>query len=223
MTEDHGLFEAIRRGEAAQVDRMLVEHPDLARARTPDGISAILYARYVHEPEIAEAIARRVPDLSVFEACALGNLRRVEELLQAQPDLANAYAPDGFQPLGLAAFFGHLELVGLLLARGAAVNSPSRNAQRVMPLHSAAAGAHLEIARLLIEHGADVNARQAGGFIPLHAAAQNGQLELVRLLVDRGARVDARAADGSTPEQLARERSHADVLALLREGTGSPR
>src|SRR6185503_20618238 len=94
--------------------------------------------------------------LNIFEAAASGRRDRVAALVDAQPAIVNAYADDGFQPLGLAAFFGHTGVVEFLLGRGAAVNSPSNNAQNVMPLHSAAAGRHLAIVNLLLDRGADV-------------------------------------------------------------------
>src|SRR5439155_4037813 len=52
---------------------------------------------------------------------------------------ANAWAEDGFQPLGLASFFGHVDTARVLVEGGADVNSASRNDFKVMPLHSACA------------------------------------------------------------------------------------
>src|SRR5207247_5090950 len=106
--------------------------------------------------------------LDVFEGAALGRTDLLRELLDEDPSLANAWADDGFQPLGLASFFGHTDAARLLVERGAAVNSASRNDFKVMPLHSAAAtgdpGVRDELAKLLLEHGADANARQQEDF-----------------------------------------------------------
>jgi ankyrin repeat protein len=139
-------------------------------------------------------------------------------LLDAEPALAQAYADDGFQPLGLAAFFGHADVVNLLLERGAPVNAASRNAQRVMPLHSAVAGQHLAVAQALVAAGADVNATQTDDFTPLQGAAQNGQMEMVRLLLQAGADPGMRQRDGQSALDIAREYHHTDVAALLAEG-----
>lgn len=131
------------------------------------------------------------PELDVFEAAAVGRTERLRDLLDQDPALANAWAEDGFQPLGLASFFGHAEAVRLLLERGAEVTSPSRNDLKVMPLHSAAAtpdsAARYEIAKLLLEHGADPNARQQDEFTPLMAAEHHGDERLRDLLVQHGA------------------------------------
>lgn len=139
----------------------------------------------------AEELLASNPELDVFEAAAVGRTERLRELLDEDPSLANAWAKDGFQPLGLASFFGHTDAVRLLLERGAEVNSPSRNEMKVMPLHSAAAtpepSARYEIAKLLLERGADPNARQQDDFTPLMAADQHGDERLGELLTEYGA------------------------------------
>ena len=131
------------------------------------------------------------PDLDVFEAAAVGRADRVRELLDEDPSLANAWAEDGYQPLGLASFFGHAEAARLLVERGAEVNSASRNDMKVMPLHSAAAAddpdVRYEIAKLLLEAGADPNTRQQDDFTPLMAAEQSGDERLAKLLSEAGA------------------------------------
>jgi ankyrin repeat protein len=127
----------------------------------------------------------------VFEASAAGRAERVRELLDEDPSLANAWADDGFQPLGLASFFGHVEAARLLVERGAEVNSASRNDMKVMPLHSAVAtgdpDARYELAKFLLEHGADPNARQQDDYTPLMAAEHHGDERLRALLLEHGA------------------------------------
>jgi uncharacterized protein len=215
--EPEGLFvEAIKGGDLPQVERLVDEHPGLLQSQLPGEISPALLAMYYHEPEIARFLAQRGAPLDIFAASGCGKIDQVRRLVEAEPGLANAVAADGFQPLGLAAFFGQTEIVRLLLELGAAVDSPSRNPMHVMPLHSAAANRHLEICRLLLEHEAPVNATQADDFTPLHEAAQNGQLELVRLLLEYGASVNARKSDGQTPLALAEEYGHPEVAKLLK-------
>jgi len=154
-------------------------------------MSEILQAVYRGDHARVEELLADGPELDVFEASALGRTDRLRELLDADPSLANAWANDGFQPLGLASFFGHVEAVRLLVERGAEVNSASRNDFKVMPLHSAVAEkdpeTRYEIARLLLEHGADPNARQQDDFTPLMAADQQGDERLRALLVEHGA------------------------------------
>src|SRR5438034_11641524 len=134
-------------------------------------MSELLQAVYRGDQARADELLAADPELDVFEAAAVGRTERLRELIDEDPALANAWADDGFQPLGLASFFGHVEAVRLLVERGAEVNSASRNQMKVRPLHSAAAtedpDARYEIARILLEAGADPNARQQDDFTPL--------------------------------------------------------
>jgi uncharacterized protein len=153
-------------------------------------MSDILQAIYRGDRDEAERLAAG-KELNVFEASALGRTDRVRELLDEDPSLVNAWAEDGFQPLGLACFFGHEDAGRLLVERGAKVNSASRNQMKVMPLHSAAAAqdpnVRYSIAKLLLEAGADPNARQQDDYTPLMAADQHGDARLRELLVAHGA------------------------------------
>jgi ankyrin repeat protein len=124
-------------------------------------------------------------------------------------------APDGFQPLQLAAFFGRREAAELLLARGGDVSSAARNSFKVTALHAALAGPAPDIARSFIAAGADVNAVQQDGVTPLHEAAANGRLDLVQLLLERGADASARDGKGRTAIDFAREAGHAEIVELL--------
>src|SRR6059058_5053220 len=111
------------------------------------------------------------PALDVFEAAALGRTERLRELLDEDPGRANAFGADGFQPLGLACFFGHVEPARLLLERGADPNTLARN----------------ELCKLLLAHGAEPTLPQAGGFRAIDAARQNGDELIERLLLAHGA------------------------------------
>jgi uncharacterized protein len=154
-------------------------------------MSELLQAIYRGDQARADELLAADLELDVFEAAAVGRADRLGELLDEDPALANAWAEDGFQPLGLASFFGHVDAARLLVERGAEVNSASRNDFRVMPLHSAAATGDPEVryalAKVLLEHGADPDARQQDDFTALMAADQHGDERLRSLLVEHGA------------------------------------
>jgi ankyrin repeat protein len=221
MIPFHILIEAIKANDLQQVTDLLDEDPALIQGQTESGLSALMTALYHGKNEIAWTLADRTKVCSIFEAAAMGRLDLVREIVDQEPEQANAIARDGFQPLGLSSYFGHEEVVRYLIEKGAEVNAPSKNMQRVTPLHSAVAGCHLEIAHMLLHNGANPNMAQTGGYTPLHGAAQNGQLELVQLLLEHGANVDAEADDGNTPLSLAVEREHVAVIELLRRVTGA--
>jgi uncharacterized protein len=160
------------------------------------GLSPAMHALYRGETAEAETLLPDEPN--VFEAAAFGRDKRLVELLESDPGLARTFSGDGFTALHLAAFFGHVEALQLLLDAAADPNAVGTSEQigPVQPLHSAAATGRLKCARLLLEHGADVNARQGGGFTALHAAAASRDAELARLLLAAGADTTAKTDDG---------------------------
>ena len=145
--------------------------------------SALLMAVYRGDADAVAAILASGPELNIFEAAAVGDVDRVRALVDADPRLANAFAPDGFHPLGLAAFFKQPECVTLLTAAGADVSAPSRNGMKVTALHSAIAGQDPTSTLALIAVGGDVNVAQQDAFTAPHEAAQNGDREIVEALL----------------------------------------
>lgn len=221
MEELKEFFDGIKKGEREAVRELLGRTPSLAGMPDPaSGLSGLMTALYYGHPEIAELFIDSGVILNQFEAAASGQSNRLQELLAAQPGRIDEFSPDGFQALGLAAFFGQIAAARWLLDHGAQVNMPSRNAMRVMPLHSAVAAQNLEITQALIDHGADVNAVQNDDFTPLMAAAQNGQMGMIELLLAHGARPDAKRANGQSAADFAREAGYSKAVELLKQHGG---
>ena len=211
-------LEAVKKGDRDTVDRMLEADPALASAKDEGGTSAVLLAHYYGKADVAAALLSRAPELDIFEAATAGDARRVAELVDRDPKLANAVAHDGYSPLGLAAFFKRREVVKALLERGAKPSVASRD-QGFTPLHSAAATdageADRDIVRMLLDAGADPNAKSREGGTPLHTVAFTGDLELAELLLAYGADPTADGPKGATPLDMARDRRNIEVAALL--------
>ena len=210
-------FTAIREGKQEVVERLLRAAPSLIHEKE-NGASPILAAAYNNQPKLANFLAEKMVTLNVFEAAATGRRNHIIRILARDPQLVNAYSDDGYQPLGLACFFGHLETARYLINAGARVNSPSKNKMKVTPLHSATAGGHTDLVKYLLGQQADPNVPQRGGFTALHAAAQNGDVESIRTLLFHGADADVKSAEGKTPLDYAREHHQAEAAKLLKEG-----
>ncbi len=211
------LMEGIRTGDKAGLEALLSAEPSLLEFTAPNGSSVMLLAVYFGHPELAEVFLRHGAKADVFVACALGDLDTVQKLADADRGLVNAFAADGFYPLGLAAYFGHPAIVEFLLKNGADVKLAARNAQKVTALHAGASRGGAEIVKMLLEAGADPSAKQERGFVPLHSAAANGNAAVVELLLKHGARADAKADDGKTPADMASESGHKDLAEMLKK------
>src|SRR5258708_33149640 len=101
-------IDAIKAGEFERVKAMVSADPTLIDAHSRTGESAILTAVYHRQKEIVNLLVARGAPLSIFEACAAGEVERVERLLDSDDASGiNGYSRDGMTPLHLAAFFGH--------------------------------------------------------------------------------------------------------------------
>jgi ankyrin repeat protein len=157
-------------------------------------MSDLLQALYQGDQPRVEELLAADPMLDVFEAAALGRTDRLRELLDEDPARANAFGDDGFHPLGLACFFGHVDAARLLLDRDADVNALSKNEHvQTAAIHAATAAqgtdesTRYELVKLALGHGGDPNLPQGGGFRAIDAARQNGDARVEQLLLEHGA------------------------------------
>jgi ankyrin repeat protein len=129
-------------------------------------------------------------------------------------DLLVESKPEAGALLGEAAIKGHVEVVQLLLDRGADIQRVSESGATA--LHEAALGGQAAVCRLLLARGAKVDAVDSeSGATPLHVAASYGRREVVLVLLQNGADANRRNARGKTPRDLAKESEHAAVVEIL--------
>ena len=121
-------------------------------------------------------------------ACTAGDLDTLRELLDGEPELANARSGDGATGLHLA--LEHPGAVRLLLERGADPNARDTG-DNALPLHFAASGAPIESVQALLEAGSDVHGAgdaHALGVIGWATCFGEPRRDVVSLLLARGAR-----------------------------------
>jgi ankyrin repeat protein len=180
------LWLAICEGDHAAVEAIVEKRPDLARARTDEGLPWTLAAVYRGHPGVADLLLRHGAELDPFSAAALGRTDQLKVLLDRGEAGLGDLSPDGWTPLHLAAFFGHRETAAMLIDRGADTAARSNNEIANTPLHAAIAGGRAAVVELLVERGADVNA-VANGLTPLDIAAGREDQEMVTYLIAHGA------------------------------------
>ena len=209
------LVAAITGGDGDAVREMVRADPALASARDSAGLPVILLALFHQQRAAAEVLLEAEPELGVLEAAAAGRAERLRELLDADPEARHARTPEGFTPLGVAAFLGGPEVVRVLLEHGADPDDDADNQFGVRPVNAAAAARDHETMRLLLEAGADANARQQGGLTPLHSAAHTDDAEMAKLLLAHGADPAIAADDGRDSARMAADDGSARVIELL--------
>lgn len=216
MSDIAAFFHAVQSGNASKVQALLDADASLAHAKNEKGQSAVLMAMYTGRNEIRDLLLAREAVLELHEAAAAGQLARVKQLVDEDPELAKSLSPDGFPVFALPAVFGHLEVAEYLLGKGADVNAVATNGTGYNALTGAVASGHTSIVAWLLANGADPNYRYGAGYSPLLTAAANGHLGIVSLLLASGADLHAKANDGKTALRFAQERGHADVTEVLR-------
>ena len=207
----------IENDQLDQIIALLSQKPQLAVQVTSHQISPILLACFYKKQEIANTIAGFVPELNIFDACAVGKFDTVTLLVFKDPQVVNSFSADGFTPLGLACYFAHEEIARFLVLKGAEVNIASKNGYNVFPIHSAVAANNFSITKMLLDAGAYPNVCQKLGVAPLHTAAQLGNIELIILLLEHGAEVTLRMEGGKLPADLAAEKGFHEIAEILRD------
>ena len=208
------LNDAIQQGDVSRVTALLDSDPSLLQSHEGP-VSPILLAIYYGKSDVARLLVDRGAPVSFPEACALGDLARVQQMLDADASVIDQRSADGFPAVGLAIFFKHPEVARLLIERGADVNAPAENAARVAPVHAAAAACDHATMRLLLERGADPNAHQQLDFTPMHGAASRGDIEMAKLLMEFGAERNPKGSDGQTAGDAARSHGHPEFAEWI--------
>jgi ankyrin repeat protein len=102
--------------------------------------------------------------LEIFRAVKAGDLPRVKQLLESEPELVHARDKDRSTPLHLAAWKDQPDIVEALVEAGADLQAHNENYHwGTTAVHAAAHGNNPRALAALIRLGADVNALKADG------------------------------------------------------------
>ncbi len=156
-------------GDRGTVQALIQQKADVNAAQ-PDGATAIQWAVYRDDLEMADALiaaganiklANRDGATPLYLASLHGSARMIGKLLQAGADV-NQLGPEGETPLMLVARTGNLDAIRVLLDHRADVNADVNAKDKLRgttALMWATEQSHPEAVKLLIEHGAAVNAQ----------------------------------------------------------------
>ena len=160
-----------------------------------------------------------LPEQTLLEAAAAGDLAAVEKALD-QGAFVDARDYHCLTALIYAAQICRLDIIKLLVAKGANANNRSGSRTGSTTLCFSVLSDNPEIVGFLIDHGADVNGRGKNLATPLYIAAQNNKMESAKCLISRGARLDEigfcnDAGEQFTPLTGAAAQNHGDMVRLL--------
>jgi ankyrin repeat protein len=168
------IFELIDAGDAQGVRDVLASDPLAAAGHDENGLTVLMRAAY-RGGEVFDIVRAADPPLEPFDRIMVG---KSDDL--PAPD---AWTPDGFTPLHMAAFARNTEAARKLLEAGADPNViATASFARVTPLGTCAFSGATGLARLLLEHGADPTIAEDDRSTPLDVALENGNTELAELL-----------------------------------------
>jgi uncharacterized protein len=243
------LLDAARNADRDQV-RALVQHGASVNAADADGTTALHWASYRDDLEIADLLIRAGADVNaandlgatpLWIASLNGSATMVRRLLDAgaNPD---ATLLSGETPLMVGARSGSPACVEQLLAKGAHVNARATRGQTA--LMWAVAQKHADVVKVLLAHGADIHARSDawsevmavpphghleynraiphGSDTALMFAARVGDVASAMLLVSAGANVNDADAWGVSATAMAAHAGYGELVAFLLEHGADP-
>lgn len=150
------------------------------------------------------------------DAVEIGDAATVRRMLSQDSSMAISAGRFGFQPMHLQATYFEEEILDLLLANGADINS--RNDDGMTLLHMIA---DPDAVPILIAKGADLEARDKEGWTPLlrRLTSQEEGPFVVIALVEAGADLRARANNGMTALDLAMDGAgDPELIEILQAG-----
>lgn len=199
-------------------DGLLLESVDLLvsvyelqhKTETADALRKV-YRAETQAPEVPEKSERRTMTLQAqmdeVHRISGSHVRWAPNVL-LDPSSINALTNSGETPLVSAITTGDVELVRLMLQRGA--NAEARCVDHITPLMHAVMRGHLSILELLLSKGAKVDTITAG-WTALHKAADLVNVPMATLLLAKGADIESRSPKTFLPKKHSLARLGSDL------------
>lgn len=154
-------------------------------------------------------------------ACFMGDIETVKKLIPLVNIEGDFYGGTG---LTLASSKGHIEIIKLLLERGADINKVNSFDENA--IMCACKNGHLDVVNYLILKGADVNHTNYGGETALLATCRyeivedttekiDRYIKIIKLLLVNGANINHVNENGYTALMLACQRGNKEIAKLL--------
>jgi ankyrin repeat protein len=186
---DTVLIKAIGDDRDLEIARLLLDKGADLNAKGQHGKTAMWIAARWGLHRTTELLEQRGAILTLEVASALGDTERVRGFLEKGTD-----GQDIGTALVWASKQGHLQIIKLLLAKGADVNAKDESG--LTALVEASGNGGLEIVKFLLAKGADVNGEGNKGWTALKSAVDHCDVQIVKTLLDKGADINVEGAEG---------------------------
>lgn len=185
------LCNAVRQDNIEVIKDVLKENPGLAKASDSKGLTPLHYVNSV-------------------EACNL--------LLDKKAEVNVGTKIENLSPLQSAVLRGNLDIVRMLLSKGALVDAQD-NTGRTSLHWGIVKGISNDILETLIASGADINKKSGKNRkSPLHYASEAGNVKALELLITKGADINTVNSQGQTCIDVCKDSKTAKALGdLLRD------
>lgn len=215
------LHYAAYRGDTAIVQKLLEHHPGVNK-KDEFGHSPAIYAINEGNDSVVGLLADGKAKIrsdqenlqgSLVAQVSSENYHIVSFLLdqKAKADM-EIY---GTTPLIVAAANSSVEMVDLLIERGANVDKANQN--QITPLLSACLTGRLEVVKYLLDKNAKVDAKSKSGLTVLQAAVIRDDPEMIGLLASHGVDIDEKDESGKTAFWQAAVLGHRESMDKLLE------
>lgn len=191
------LRSAIGAGQVQAAELLVAHGADIYQVNH-GGSSLMDVAAYTGLPAIVHWLGRAGLEIGLLERSAIGDFEGVLATLEVDPTQLMQRDYRGLTALHHAARCGHIEIIELLVDRGADLKVANRHGH--VPLSVAVEECQLEAVICLLDKGADPNVRGGhyGGTV-LHRAVLHRSLEIVVALLNAEADPNSTDANSKTP------------------------
>jgi ankyrin repeat protein len=205
-------------GNVSIFDYLLQKGEDL-NAKDQRGLAPVWFTVSGQRPAMLRKLIALDADLSnknsqgdnmLFRAILTRNPELVQILLDNgfDPKQTNAYE---MIPIELAAGMNSVEIINLLISKGADL----RDSTRMPLLHRATVSRGAEVLHYLLDRGFDIDEVDRNGRTPLMMAVDFENFEAARALILRGANINLANSEGTVPIQIAVKKGSSDLVDLF--------
>jgi ankyrin repeat protein len=148
----------------------------------------------------------------LHHACESQNVEIIKELINRKVDI-NLRDSNEYTAFNIACENGYIEIVELLLANGASMDSPSC----ISSLCIACRSDNTDLVKLLLRKGLNPNF-VCNKTLPIHICCYNQNIEVIKLLLLKTDKIDVEDKNNFTPLTIAIRNNHLAMVKLVVDG-----